>query len=76
MGGGSRLHLRRPGATTPEALLGPGFRQASYERVGRLYVRRYARPGPGLAPLRLAAIREAELGFRTNGVLLDGIGPR
>jgi hypothetical protein len=31
--------------------------------------------GPGLAPLRLATIREAKLGFRTNGVLLDGISP-
>lgn len=60
----------------PTRLLGPGFSQASYERVGRLYVRRYVRPGPGLAPLRLSAIREAELGFRTNGVLLDGIGPK
>ena len=28
------------------------------------------------APLRLRAIRDAELNFRTNGVLLDGIGPR
>jgi uncharacterized membrane protein len=59
----------------PAKLLGPGFRQASYERVGRLYVRRYKRVGPGLAPLRLGTIRDAELGFRTNGVLLDGISP-
>jgi len=56
-------------------LLGPGFREIGLERVGRLYVRRYQRPGPGLAPLRLRGLREAELGFRTNGVLLDGIGP-
>jgi len=57
------------------ALLGPGFRQAGYEQVGRLYVRRYVRTGPGLAPLRLRVVRNAELGFRTNGVLLDGMSP-
>jgi mannosyltransferase len=56
-------------------LLGPRFRQVGYERTdSRLYVRRFAVPGPGLAPLRLAAVREAQLGFRSNGVLLDGIG--
>jgi mannosyltransferase len=60
----------------PRRLLGPGFRQAAYQRVGRLYVRRYVTPGPGLMPLRLRTIRDAELGFRTNGVLLDGIGPQ
>jgi hypothetical protein len=58
-------------------LLGPRFRQIAYERVGgRLYLRRYAVPGPGLAPLRMAAARNARLGFRSNGVLLDGVGPR
>jgi uncharacterized membrane protein len=57
-------------------LLGPGFRQAGYEQVGRLYVRRYAHVGPGLEPLRLRAIRNAELGFHSNGVLLDGISPK
>lgn len=56
-------------------LLGPGFRQAGYEQVGRLWVRRYVRTGPGLVPLRPRVVRAAELGFRTNGVLLDGIGP-
>ena len=55
--------------------LGPGFREAGYRRVGRLYVRRYLTPGPGLMPLRLRTLRQAELGFRSNGVLLDGIGP-
>ena len=65
-----------PAPPPPARLLGPGFRQAGYERVGRLYVRHYVRPGPGLARLRLRAIRGAELGFRTNGVLLDGIGPK
>jgi mannosyltransferase len=59
----------------PARLFGPGFREVGYERVGRLYVRRFATPGPELRPLRLRTIREAPLGFRTNGVLLDGIGP-
>jgi len=57
-------------------LLGPGFRQAGYEPAGRLYVRRYVRTRPGLAPLRLRTVRDADLGFRTNGVLLNGIGPQ
>jgi mannosyltransferase len=65
-----------PAPPPPAGLIGPGFRQAGYERVGRLYVRRYTRVGPGLAPLRLRTIRGAELGFRSNGVLLDGIGPK
>ena len=65
-----------PAPPPPAKLLGPGFRQAGYEQVGRLYVRRYARLGPGLAPLRLRAIRSAELGFHSNGVLLDGISPK
>ena len=65
-----------PAPPVPARLLGPGFRQAGYGRAGRLYVRRYALPGPGLAPLRLRSVPGAELGFRTNGVLVDGIGPR
>ena len=60
----------------PPRLLGPRFRQVGYEQVGRLYVRRYALPGPDLAHLRLRRIRSADLNFRSNGVLLDGIGPR
>jgi mannosyltransferase len=56
--------------------LGPRFRQVGYEQVGRLYVRRYALPGPDLAHLRLRRIRDADLNFRSNGVLLDGIGPQ
>ncbi len=56
-------------------LLGPAFRQVGYEKVGRLYLRRFAVPGPGLARLRLGQLHKAELGFRSNGVLLDGIGP-
>ncbi len=52
-----------PAPPVPPRLLGPGFRQVSYEKVGRLYVRRYAMPGPDLAPLRLRLIRRAGLGF-------------
>ncbi len=63
-----------PAAPPPARLLGPGFREVGAERVGRLHVRRFATPGPELRPLRLRTIRDAELGFRTNGVLLDGIG--
>ncbi len=63
-------------AAPPPRLLGLGFRQAGYGQAGRLYVRRFVVPGPGLAPLRLGAVRDARLNFRSNGVLLDGIGPR
>ena len=65
-----------PAPPLPRRLLGPGFRPAGYEQVGRLYVRRYALSGPGLAPLRMRALQSAPLGFPNNGVLLDGIGPR
>ncbi len=64
-----------PAPPVPARLLGPRFRQVGYERIGRLHVRRYALPGPDLAHLRLRHIRNAELEFRSNGVLLDGIGP-
>jgi mannosyltransferase len=64
-----------PAPPVPSRLLGPRFRQVGYEPVGRLYVRRYALPGPDLAPLRLGEVRDAQLNFRSNGVLLDGIGP-
>jgi mannosyltransferase len=64
-----------PAAPVPAKLLGPRFRQAGYEQVGRLYVRRYALPGPDLAHLPLRRIRSAVLNFRSNSVLLDGIGP-
>jgi hypothetical protein len=56
-------------------LLGPGFRESAHEDTGRLFIRRYRLPGPGLAPLRLRSLRHARLDFRSNGVLLDGIGP-
>jgi len=63
-----------PAPPVPKRLFGTRFRQVGYERVGRLHVRRYALPGPDLAHLRLRTLRRAELGFRSNGVLLDGIG--
>jgi 4-amino-4-deoxy-L-arabinose transferase-like glycosyltransferase len=64
-----------PAPPPPRRILGPGFREAGYRRVGRLYVRRYAVPGPGLEPLRLRTLPRAGLGFRSNGVLLDGVSP-
>jgi mannosyltransferase len=65
------------GETTPPParLLGPGFRETSREDAGRLYIRHFELPGPGLAPLRLRELRGADLNFRNNGVLLDGVGP-
>jgi len=60
---------------SPAGLLGPGFRETGAEDVGRLYIRRFQRPGPELAPLPLRRLRGAGLNFRNNGVLLDGIGP-
>ena len=54
----------------------PGLRQVGYERAGRLYIRAYETPGPGLAPLLLRRVRDAQLNFRSNGVLIDGIGPQ
>jgi 4-amino-4-deoxy-L-arabinose transferase-like glycosyltransferase len=64
-----------PAPPVPVRLLGPRFHQVGYGPAGRLWVRRYALPGLDLAHLRLRAIRDADLGFRSNGVLLDGIGP-
>ena len=59
----------------PGRLVGPGFRETSRGYAGRLFVRHFELPGPGLAPLRLRELRAAQLNFRNNGVLLDGIGP-
>jgi mannosyltransferase len=59
----------------PPHMLGPGFRETAHEDVGRLFIRRYTLPGPRLAPLRLRRLRHARLDFRSNGVLLDGVGP-
>ena len=64
-----------PAPPVPARLLGPGFRQVGYEKIGRLYARRYALPGPRLAPLRLHKLQRAPIDFRSTGVLLDGIGP-
>ncbi|HEX4670574.1 MAG TPA: glycosyltransferase family 39 protein [Solirubrobacterales bacterium] len=62
-------------APPPARLLGPGFRETWRQDAGRLYVRHFELPGPGLAPLRLRELRQADLDFRNTGVLLDGIGP-
>jgi mannosyltransferase len=62
-------------APPPARLLGPGFRETSREDAGRLYIRHFELSGPGLAPLRLRELRRADLNFRNNGVLLDGVGP-
>ena len=59
----------------PQRLLGSGFRETGYERVGELYIRRYEAPGEELVPLRLRTLRNADTNFRNNGVLLDGVGP-
>ncbi len=59
----------------PPALIGRSFREVADEDTGRLFIRRYRLPGPGLAPLRIRELRSADLDWRTNGVLLDGVGP-
>ncbi len=64
-----------PSDPVPQRLLGPRFKQVGQARAGRLHIRRYALPGTELAHLRLRTVRRADLGFRSNGVLLDGIGP-
>jgi uncharacterized membrane protein len=64
-----------PAPPVPRRLLGPGFRQVAYEQVGRLRLRRYAAPGPDLRRLPLREVREADLNFRSNAVLLGGVGP-
>jgi uncharacterized membrane protein len=65
------------GSSPPPArhLLGPGFREVAREDVGRLFIRRYRLDHPGLAPLLLRQVRKASLHWRSNGVLLDGVGP-
>jgi uncharacterized membrane protein len=64
-----------PAPPPPADLLGPRFREVGYERVGRLHLRRYALPNAELAHLRLRRVDDAQLNFRTNSALLDGIGP-
>jgi mannosyltransferase len=62
-------------APPPAGLIGPGFRETSRQSAGRLYIRHFELPGPGLAPLRLRRLPHADLNFRNVGVLLDGVGP-
>lgn len=64
-----------PAPPPSRRLLGPGFREVACEDTGRLSIRRYRLPGPGLAPLRLRALGQVPLGWHSNGVLLDGVGP-
>ncbi len=64
-----------PMPPAPQWILGPGFHEVAYEDTGRLFIRRYRLIGPELVPLRLKALRSAQLGWRNNGVLLDGVGP-
>jgi uncharacterized membrane protein len=65
-----------PAPAPPRRLLGPGFRQVGDVDTGRLVIRRYRFRPPGLAPLRLRRLRDPRLDFRSNGVLLDGVGPQ
>ena len=62
-------------APPPRRLLAPRFREVAHEGLGRLFLRRYRLAGPGLAPLQLEAVRKAALHWRTNGILIDGVGP-
>lgn len=59
----------------PQELIGPRFRESGQIDAGRLFIRRYQVDGPGLAHLPLRTVKRADLNFRTNGVLLDGVGP-
>lgn len=63
-----------PAPPPPRRLLGPGFREVAREAVGPLHVRRYRTTGPGLRRLRLRRVPRADLNWRTNATLLDGIG--
>jgi uncharacterized membrane protein len=59
----------------PPHVLSPRFRERGAYSAGRLFVRRYSLPGPSLARVQLQKLREADLNFRTTGVLMDGVGP-
>jgi len=59
----------------PRRLLGPGFRETSREHAGGLYFRHFELPGPGLAPLRLRELKQAQLGFPNVATMIDGVGP-
>ena len=72
----SRLRLRRPGAAAARAPARPAASARSATRRSAASTSAATRcPGPSLARLRLRELRDAELNFRTNGVLLDGVGP-
>ena len=62
-------------APAPRRLLAPGFREVAHEDLGRLFLRRYRLDRPGLAPVSLREVRKAPLHWRTNGILIDGVGP-
>jgi mannosyltransferase len=64
-----------PAPPVPRRLIGPRFELVGRWRVGGFYLRRYALPHSELAHLRLRRVWRADLGFRSNSVLLDGIGP-
>jgi mannosyltransferase len=59
----------------PHDALGPGFRETGTQDAGQLRIRRYQLRGPGLVPLRLHRVDGVDLNFRSNGVLVDGVGP-
>lgn len=65
-----------PAAPVPKQLFGRRFEQVEYAHAGRLHIRRYVLPNGELAHLRLRTVRNADLNFGSNAVLLDGIGPR
>ena len=75
---GPRNRPRLPGPGAAAGAPGARARLPRSRRLNRpaaLFIRRYRLPGPGLAPLRLRRLRDARLDFRTNGVLLEGVGP-
>lgn len=53
--------------------LAPGFHRTEVDGVGRLRITRYTTDG--LLHLPVRALQKADIGFRRNRVLLDGIGP-
>ncbi len=53
--------------------LGPSFRRAGSETVGRFQITRYK--SPQLARVGVRRLDDAPIGFRNDRVLMDGIGP-
>jgi hypothetical protein len=64
-----------PAPPVPAGSLPPGFRQVGEAPVGRLYLRRYALPGPDLGLVQVRELRDADTDFHSNGVLIQGVGP-